>query len=111
MTETATIIEDAIVGGFSPFVGISNDELTCKLTGHLFICEYRDRLREGRCTVPIEVLLMQPEFWQAAGRTRGWAQRQEDANQDHPYWKVPAGIFWQERMHGKDVEEVLAAIK
>lgn len=114
MTYTEKALNDAIAGGFSPFPHVSIEELDCALDGNTFTCRYRQPESDathGTCTVSIETLMMQPAYWKGVAVTRGWALDPENASARHPYWKVPAGIFWQETMDGMPHEQVLARLE
>ena len=82
MNHTKQIIEDAIAGGYHILKRYPDSETLFKLS------------------------LLDPDFWQVVGKTRGWDKGWLGAED----WKTEWSIFIDHLADGKTIEEALAAI-
>lgn len=62
-------------------------------------------------TLPVETLLMCPDFWQAVGKTRGWDDGWKVKRlTEMETWKKKWHTFIDHRAEGKTIEEALTKI-
>jgi len=103
MTLTQQFIEDAIAGGW-----------LYKGTKHLFDSldglDVILRLKgsANRFRVPVERLLLDPSFFQAVGKTRGWIS---NCNEHATAWEHYWHRFIDHLADGKTIDEALQAIQ
>lgn len=128
MTETQLAIADAIVGGWNPWaygwpISDTKDE-TWKLHGeqlYLFCKVYAPEdfpKHEGpwrtsrEFWVHITRPLLDPRFWEALGKTRGWGEAMgfEMHVNGKAMWNVFMLSFMQYLADGKTIEEAFNAI-
>lgn len=122
MKETKQAIEDAIKGGYSP---ISFDNGTSAQRQEVA----RDYIFDPIEPFPPEIILLDPKFWEALGRTRGWdyahcymcktdvrlwgeceCDEDEVTPVAHMAWQYKCHQFIDHRFDGKSIEESLLAI-
>lgn len=73
MNHTQQIIQDAVEGGWQPcdIIVDYNKIIITHTNGGFWI---KNDPEEDGCHIEHSQMLLQPSFWQAAGKTRGWGE-------------------------------------
>ena len=93
MTHTQQIVMDAVEGGWDRY----------KTPGLIITLEDEQYAAIG--------FLLDPDFWRAVGKTRGWRERSENTFEaEMSCWQAYWVGFYSHLADGKTIEEALQAI-
>ena len=98
MKATKQFIEDAIEGGWH------KDQKFRLAAGYIkFTTTDADGFLEK---IPVAEALLDPKFWEAVGKTRGWGDMHDYPDNVYEAWDT----FFYQLYNGDSVEEALSAI-
>lgn len=110
MKATKQFIEDAIEGGWN-YRGIKKDNFKAFGLGSMDSDFELHSIYNSSYLIPLERPFLDPEFWQAVGKTRGWSTGIDGRLYTSPYWKDKWHRFIDHLADGKTIEGALEAIE